>query len=89
MLANMFPKSSSDSLMEKLESSSLGGVAVVTLLAVIALSLAVVLVPRRLLSAGGAGGSSFVSLLAFRLMPKEKVRPACFKKFALEACIGG
>lgn len=75
--------------MEKLESSSLGGVAVVMLLAVMALSLAVVLVPRRLLSSDGAGGRSFVSLLAFRLMPKEKVRPAFFRKFALVPCAGG
>lgn len=71
--------------MEKLESSSLGGVAVVTLLAVMALSLAVDSVPLRLLSVGsGGGGKSFVSLLVFLLMPNEKVRPAFLRKLALE-----
>lgn len=79
--------------MEKLESSSLGGVAVVILLAVIALSRAVVFVPRRLLSSGcttwGAGGISLVSLLAFRLMPKDQVRPAFLRKFALDGCKAG
>lgn len=73
--------------MEKLESSSLGGVAVVMLLAVMALSLAVAFVPRRLLSSGSVactGGISLVSLLALRLIPKDQVRPAFLRKFALD-----
>lgn len=79
--------------MEKLESSSRGAVAVVILLlAVIALSLAGMMVSRRLLCSGCtacADGASLISLLAFRFTPKDHVRPAFFKKFALEDCIGG
>lgn len=85
--ANILPKSSSASLMEKLESSSLGGVAVVMLLTVIARSLAVLFVPRRLLSSGCTactGGISLVSLLALRLSPKDQVRPALLRKFAFD-----
>lgn len=88
-LANILPKSSSASLMERLESSSLGGVAVVTLLEVIARSLVVVIVPRRLLSDGTGGGKSLFSLLALLLIPKENVRPACLRKFPLATLEGG
>lgn len=89
--ANMLPKSSSDSLMEKLESSSLGAVAVVTLLAVMARSLELVTVLLRLLSLGigGIGGRSLISLLLFLLIPKLKVLPAFFRNPDLEAAGGG
>jgi len=81
----MFPKSSSDSFMVKLESSSLGAVAVVTTLAVIARSLEFVIVPLRPLSlgTGGIGGGSLLSLLLFLLIPKLKVLPAFFRNDAL------
>jgi len=80
------PKSSSDPFIEKLESSSLGAVAVVMVLTVMARSLEVVIVPLRSLSVGGAGsdGISLVSLLLFLLIPKLNVLPAFFRKPALE-----
>lgn len=90
-LANILPKSSSDCFMEKLASSSLGGVVVVTLLVVIARSLESVTVALRLLSlgTGGTGGRSLVSLLVFLLIPKLKVLPAFFKNPALAPGGGG
>jgi len=82
----MLPKSSSGSSMEKLESSSLGAVAGVMLLIVMARSLEVVTVPLRSLSvgSGGKGSVSLVSLLPVLLIPKLNVLPAFFKKPALE-----
>ena len=69
--------------MEKLESSSLGAVVVVTLLAVIARSLEFVMVDLLFFSTGKVG-RSFASRMLFLLKPKEKVLPAFFSSAVLE-----